>query len=58
MRTLEDRQALLARLADQAEARGQHRSAKQFAAQAQASTDQADRVREAIAALAGERDAA
>ncbi|MCW2991547.1 MAG: CheB methylesterase [Solirubrobacterales bacterium] len=57
VRALEDRQALLARLAEQSESRGQPHSARSFARQAQASTDQADRVREAIAALAGEAEA-
>jgi two-component system chemotaxis response regulator CheB len=53
VRTLEDRQALLARLADQATTRGQTRSAQHFGAQAKAATEQADRIREAIAQLAG-----
>jgi two-component system, chemotaxis family, protein-glutamate methylesterase/glutaminase len=55
VRALEDRQALLARLADQALTRGQERSSRYFSEQAASATREADRVREAIAALAGDR---
>jgi two-component system chemotaxis response regulator CheB len=58
VRALEDRQALLDRLAQQALERGQERSARSFMRQAKVSTQQADHVREAIAALAGEAEAA
>ncbi|MCW2967323.1 MAG: CheB methylesterase [Solirubrobacteraceae bacterium] len=52
VRTLEDRQALLARLADKARAHGRAHSAGLFEHQADLATQQADRVREAIAELA------
>jgi two-component system chemotaxis response regulator CheB len=58
VRALEDRQALLDRLAAQARERGQERSARSFARQAEVSTQQAGDVRTAIAALAGETEAA
>lgn len=56
VRALSDREALLHRLAGQSHARGQERSARSFARQAEAATKQADHVREAIAALAGEAE--
>jgi two-component system chemotaxis response regulator CheB len=52
VRTLEDRQALLARMADMAEARGRERSAQHFRRQADLADEQADRVRGAISELA------
>jgi two-component system chemotaxis response regulator CheB len=52
VRTLEDRQALLARMADRAETRGRERSAQHFLRQAGLASAQADRVRGAIGELA------
>jgi two-component system chemotaxis response regulator CheB len=52
VRTLEDRQALLARMADTAEARGRERSAQHFRRQADLTGEQADRVRGGISELA------
>jgi two-component system chemotaxis response regulator CheB len=48
VRALEDRQVLLARMADQAEARGQPRSARSFRRRADAAAEHADHVRVAL----------
>jgi two-component system, chemotaxis family, protein-glutamate methylesterase/glutaminase len=55
IRALEDRQALLERLAQHAEERGRLRSAEYFAGQADVSTEQADLVRRVVDELT-ERD--
>lgn len=52
VRTLEDRQALLRRLAAQAETRDQPVSARHFRRQADVSSEQAGRIRAAITSLA------
>jgi two-component system chemotaxis response regulator CheB len=48
VRALEDRELLLTRMADQAEARGQPRSARSFRRRAQAAGEQAEQVRVAL----------
>jgi two-component system chemotaxis response regulator CheB len=52
VRALGDRAALLQRMAGQAERRGQARSARRFRRQAQAASEQADIVRQALAGAA------
>lgn len=52
IRTLADRAALLGRMAQQAETRGQVRSARRFQRQAHSAADQADVVRKAVASAA------
>jgi two-component system chemotaxis response regulator CheB len=53
IRALEDRAALLQRMAQQSEKRGQARSARRFRRQAQAASEQAEIVRHALAGAAG-----
>ena len=53
IRALADRGALLGRMAQQAEERGQHRSGRRFRRQSQAASDQADIVRQALTGAAG-----
>lgn len=53
IRALSDRAALLARMAQQAEERGQVRSARRFRHQGQAASDQPDLVRQALTGAAG-----
>jgi hypothetical protein len=53
IRALADRGALLQRMAQQAEKRGQARSARHFRRQSQAASEQAEIVRQAIAGAAG-----
>jgi two-component system, chemotaxis family, protein-glutamate methylesterase/glutaminase len=53
IRALNDRAALLQRMTEQAERRGQSRSASRFRRQAQSSSEQADIVRHALAGAAG-----
>jgi two-component system, chemotaxis family, protein-glutamate methylesterase/glutaminase len=53
IRALADRGALLQRMAQQAEKRGQARSARRFHRQAQAASEQAEIVRQALARAAG-----
>jgi two-component system, chemotaxis family, protein-glutamate methylesterase/glutaminase len=53
IRALADRGALLGRMAQQAEERGQHRSGRRFRRQSQAASDQADVVRQALTGAAG-----
>lgn len=48
VRALEDREALLRRMAGQARARSQHRSARGFQAKAKAAAEHADQVRDAL----------
>jgi two-component system chemotaxis response regulator CheB len=48
VRVLQDREALLTRMASQAQDRGQVRSARGFAARARAAGEQAEAVREAL----------
>jgi two-component system chemotaxis response regulator CheB len=52
VRALEDRELLLARMADQAEARGQPRSARSFRQRAAAAAEHAQQVRAALARAA------
>lgn len=52
LRALADRGALLGRMAEQAEQRGQHRSARRFRRQSQAASDQAEIVRQALTGAA------
>jgi two-component system chemotaxis response regulator CheB len=53
LRALADRGALLGRMAQQAEQRGQHKSARRFRRQSQSAVDQAEIVRQALAGAAG-----
>lgn len=53
IRALADRGALLKRMAQQAEQRGQMRSARRFRRQSQSATEQAEIVRQALARAAG-----
>jgi two-component system chemotaxis response regulator CheB len=53
IRALEDRAALLKRMAQQAEQRGQIRSARRFRRQAQSASEQAEIVRQALVGAAG-----
>jgi two-component system chemotaxis response regulator CheB len=53
IRALADRAALLQRMAQQAEKRGQPRSARRFRRQAEAASDQTEIVRHALAGAAG-----
>jgi two-component system chemotaxis response regulator CheB len=53
VRALADRSALLRRMAEQAEKRGQLRSARRFRRQSQAASEQAEIVRQALAGAAG-----
>jgi two-component system chemotaxis response regulator CheB len=53
IRALADRAALLQRMAQQAEKRGQPRSARRFRRQAQAASEQTEIVRQALARAAG-----
>ncbi|HSC03248.1 MAG TPA: chemotaxis protein CheB [Solirubrobacteraceae bacterium] len=53
IRALADRAALLQRMAQQAEKRGQPRSARRFRRQSQAASEQAEIVRQALAGAAG-----
>jgi two-component system chemotaxis response regulator CheB len=53
VRALEDRAALLKRMANQAEQRGQVRSARRFRRQSQAASEQSGTVRQALAGAAG-----
>ena len=53
LRALADRGALLRRMAQQAEHRGQRRSARRFHRQSQAASDQADIVRQTLSRAAG-----
>ena len=53
LRALADRGALLGRMAQQAEERGQHRSARRFRRQSQSAVEQADIVRQALTGAAG-----
>jgi two-component system chemotaxis response regulator CheB len=53
VRTLADRAALLDRMAEQAEKRGQVRSARRFRHQARSASENADVVRQALAGAAG-----
>lgn len=53
IRALEDRAALIRRMAHQAERRGQARSARHFRRRAQAASEQAEIVRQALAGAAG-----
>jgi two-component system chemotaxis response regulator CheB len=53
IRALADRAALLHRMADQAEKRGQARSARRFRRQSQAASEQAEIVRQALSRAAG-----
>jgi hypothetical protein len=53
IRALEDRAALLDRMAHQSEQRGQARSARRFRRQSHAASDQAEIVRRALAGAAG-----
>ncbi|MBV8217309.1 MAG: chemotaxis protein CheB [Solirubrobacterales bacterium] len=53
LRALADRSALLGRMAQQAEERGQHRSARRFRQQSQSASDQTEIVRQALAGAAG-----
>ena len=53
LRALADRAALLGRMAQQAEKRGQHRTARRFRRQSQSASDQAEIVRQALAGAAG-----
>ena len=52
-RALADRAALLGRMAQQAEMRGQHWSARRFRRQSQSASDQTEIVRQALAGAAG-----
>jgi len=53
LRALADRGALLGRMAQEAEQRGQHRSARRFRRQSQSAADQADIVRQVLTGAAG-----
>jgi two-component system chemotaxis response regulator CheB len=53
IRVLADRAALLQRMAQQAEKRGQPRSARRFRRQSQAASEQSETVRQALAGAAG-----
>jgi two-component system, chemotaxis family, protein-glutamate methylesterase/glutaminase len=53
LRALADRGALLGRMAQEAEERGQHRSARRFRRQSQSVADQADIVRQVLTGAAG-----
>jgi two-component system chemotaxis response regulator CheB len=53
LRALADRGTLLGRMAQQAEQRGQHKSARRFRRQSQSAVDQAEIVRQALAGAAG-----
>ncbi len=55
VRVLADRAALLGRMAQKADQRGQHRSARRFRRQSQSAGDQAEIVREALTGAAGTR---